>query len=351
VIRPPARPGFTLIEVLVATAVIAALAGIALPAVQKIRGTAARAQCMNNLKEIGTAIHNYEQATRKLPPGVTVPGWGWTTPLAPYLEQQAVYNTMFLDDASQVSTKAFWSMFNDAPLNLPSGAEPLANTNQNIAAAETVVKVFQCPAMQPPKRTKDEFLFFKTPTKSILNTVQNRCLATYIACLSGDLVSDFGISPTSVMNGTGMFQLTTDGASGSAARTYGLAMLECTDGLSNTLFVGEAHPVLEGKVETTSSTNPFPIQKDHWYFGSGSNQRKADWSEMLGTTGVPPNYVPLDASAAELGKTEFGFSSPHPGGLTALFGDGSVRFISNDIKPAVWSLIGKRNDGQTIEEF
>src|SRR5580700_8234181 len=109
-ISPRARKvGFTLIELLVVIAIIGVLIALLAPAVQRVRESASRSQCTNNLKQIGLALHGYHDSNKVLPPGYiasaaypgTSPGWGWAALILPHLEQAPLYRQINLGEPMQ----------------------------------------------------------------------------------------------------------------------------------------------------------------------------------------------------------------------------------------------------------
>ncbi len=127
------RRGFTLIELLVVIAIIAVLISLLLPAVQSAREAARRAQCTNNLKQIGLAMHNYANVQDTLPPGWKGCCWGtWLIFVMPYLEQQPLYNSW------NFSGNNLWGGNYDTPFRYGGAA--------NLTVSSTRVSTFYCPS-------------------------------------------------------------------------------------------------------------------------------------------------------------------------------------------------------------
>src|SRR5262249_40903004 len=145
------RKAFTLIELLVVIAIIAILIGLLVPAVQKVREAAARAQCMNNLKQQGLALHAYHDAKKVLPPGAPsdIPpfaplrpdgkvggGWGsgWMVHILPYLEQ------------GTIMSKWTYTYLSGTPPTPTYGYSSKYNTNNRALVNNVIIPVYRCPA-------------------------------------------------------------------------------------------------------------------------------------------------------------------------------------------------------------
>jgi prepilin-type N-terminal cleavage/methylation domain-containing protein/prepilin-type processing-associated H-X9-DG protein len=276
------RPAFTLIELLVVIAVIAVLIGLLLPAVQKVREAAARAQCLNNLKQMGLACHNYHDTQQSFPPGYsafgsygdgatdTAPGWGWAAYLLPYLEQ------------GNLNARINFGLPVEAPANAP--------------AAQALLKVYLCPSDLPPTTA------FAVPD-AFGTAVTQAAPSSYAACVGGDE------SDTTAPTGLGVFY-----------RNSRTRLADITDGTSSTLLVGErawsnANGIWAGAVARgvckRGVLNPCP----------GSS---AGWSPAA-TLVLAHSHVNNATADTDGGLDDF--SSRHVGGSNFAFADGSVRFL------------------------
>jgi prepilin-type N-terminal cleavage/methylation domain-containing protein/prepilin-type processing-associated H-X9-DG protein len=279
---PTRRSAFTLIELLVVIAIIGTLIGLLLPAAQKVRETASRMSCQNNLKQIGLALHDYHDANRCFPPGYrasapysdgatdTTPDWGWGAYILPYVEQDSVYRQL---------------NFN----------QPV----QNSPAVQTMVKMYLCPSdLTPPGA-------FPVPD-GLGNTVCLAAPTSYAACVGGDE------SDTTAPTGQGVFY-----------RNSQTRLTDITDGTSNTILIGErawsnANGIwagaIPGGVIVRGQNNPCqPVVPGAWYPAATLVQAHAHLNNAL---------LDPDGSA---GMDDFG--SRHPGGSNFVFADGSVHFL------------------------
>ncbi len=311
-VKKTSRTGFTLIELLVVIAIIAVLIALLLPAVQQAREAARRSQCKNNLKQVALALHNYHETHSVFPFGGAREGSAWSAMILPQIEMGNVYNAI-----------NSWGEGSGDIKNWGNSAG--TNIEAKTRACETVMQVFRCPSAAIPTNLDERGIGGGY-------RIARRVPASYIANAfgtGGDLDDDAG-SALNVWNSSdGIFAF-------EKSRQF----RDVTDGLSNTVMLGEVLPNL-ARTSTTVDEPVWPngIQ-DHWYVGGDDYDDICDLSEMMGSTGVIIN---------SLAETAYG--SQHEGGTHVALGDGSVRFISENINSATWSYLGSRADGNAIGEF
>jgi len=290
-----AKSAFTLIELLVVIAIVGTLVALLLPAVQKMRDSANLLTCKNNLRQIGMAMHDYHNVNGSFPVGYydptpwpqtdNGPGWGWASFLLPFLEQEPLYQ--LIDFSLDVGDPA------------------------NAAVVTTYLKVFRCPSDDVPQT------FTVTDGGSGSWTLAQ---SNYVACNGNDGVDDFTTPPH-----TGAF----------VRATKGFRVVNITDGLSNTFFVGERTGRLSYSTwigGPTGAQNPFLQAPGS--FG-------AEVTLLMGHAGQTGPNTPgvFDADST---------LSPHSNGVQFLFGDGSVHFISNGIAIPIWMGLATRAGAEPV---
>jgi prepilin-type N-terminal cleavage/methylation domain-containing protein/prepilin-type processing-associated H-X9-DG protein len=340
--RHRVRRGFTLIELLVVIAILGVLMGLLIPAVQKVREAAARMQCTNNLKQIGLALHGYHDANSYFPPGYidgnpagsstpdndVGPGWGWAALILPYLEQNNVY--------SQIN-------FNQG-----------VGIGVNAQISQQSLAVYQCPS--DPLQAA-----FPVYDSNFTNPIATVAHGNYVGCNGWEeCFNGAGGDPQPGVGADGLSGGFGQAGRGVFYRNSRTNTASVTDGLSNTIFVGERSSnhcpstwtgaVTGGRSPAWMATQPFTIPytpPSQAPIGpNGSAYDNADFNEAL---------VLAHGNATHLPSADFPifdpdtFYSMHTGpGANFLFGDGSVHFLSSSIDPNTFQWLCTMDGGEVL---
>jgi hypothetical protein len=367
--RSLTRAGFTLVELLV---------GLLLPAVQAAREAARRMQCSNNVKQIGLGVHNFESTYKKLPHSGQCGSTGSTTTvymihstatqLLPYIEQLNVYN-MFNHDSN--SFTAYSATKSGSNYLTPSGCllhpstkglaydDPAWPTGQK--AAKTQIPSFICPSTPIAPASRDPvggygvFDYMFIDLTDIMETTGN--------ALYGERTQPTGTATWSGQARTGM--LNCDGG--------GLGRV--TDGTSNTILciedAGRAHPNVGSFGSLSSRKTPVSSPADPLNMSSGPNGRRmyawADADAVTNGFSGPSNAISPGSKKAKINNYNTPIGGPaecrwsvnncgvndepfgfHTGGVSAVMGDGSVRFLSESTDVIILKWMVGANDGNVV---
>jgi prepilin-type N-terminal cleavage/methylation domain-containing protein/prepilin-type processing-associated H-X9-DG protein len=339
---PPKR-GFTLIELLVVIAIIAVLIALLLPAVQSAREAARRSQCVNNLKQIGIALHNYVSALGVFPPGYVTTidravlnacdmdaenqhgvdlgaGWAWGSMILPYMEQQPLYNSINFN-----LSVAF---------------------HQNDTCSLTALSVFLCPSDSGPSVVP---VFSDPPdpanpgTYNASHIVDTLSRGNYVGMYGlGEICAQSGALDAPDNNGLGPFGR----HAGIFFRNSRVSFAEITDGTSQTIAVGERSHNLSYVTWVARSIDGWlgktsPIEGGTDLFNPSPEEC---WTQILGPVGVEDGLRTINNPEAHVED----YWSRHPGGANFLFADGSVKFLKSSIHPIPWRALATRAYGEVI---
>lgn len=283
------RKGFTLVELLVVIAIISILISLLLPAVMQSREAARRTQCRNNLKQIGIALHNYHDMHRMFPPGfidevgLRAANWGWAAQILPMMEQGNLYNVL------QIGEVTLGDALNDAA---------------KIRLMQTQLPAFRCASDSAPLLNNDHTLL------ALNGREIDVALSNYVGIYGGYRWES------------------ADYFTGTFDRNSSVRISDITDGTSNTLIIGErpwelryvdGHiaPCAAAVVYGTSAMPNWGWMLRRRILGHGR------WGiNEVGDVSSPGEYVDKCARC---------FGSRHTGGAQFVLGDGSVRFVSENI--------------------
>ncbi|HEV3004519.1 MAG TPA: DUF1559 domain-containing protein [Pirellulales bacterium] len=369
------RTAFTLVELLVVIAIIGILIALLLPAVQAAREAARRAQCTNNLKQCGIALHTYHDTYQQFPIGYWVDsewaytgntgthidppaGWNRGGPLVrmlPYLEQRQAYDLIDFRFGSIEARTVHLS----------------ATPGQTLQISSTVVPDFFCPSdphtPKDPWGNRSSSNYMPSIGPALINNASSGPLLAYTG--ASPYTGTFGIPTNPYPATTGDWFYDDDGSTGGYGNTWGRVegnpvpgafgrfcwsarLREVTDGTENVIAMGEVRPQCSYLLEFytfwddvdssfCSTVGPinFPQCTNQNFNAAGQNE------------GIAPGFASWNSNAGAVQgdyATQLCFRSRHPAGALFLYCDGSVHFLTDFINYDTYQRLGDRHDGRPV---
>jgi prepilin-type N-terminal cleavage/methylation domain-containing protein/prepilin-type processing-associated H-X9-DG protein len=342
----PRRRAFTLIELLVVIAIIAVLIALLLPAVQAAREAARRSQCVNNLKQIGLALHNYHSVHDTFPPGAVMAygnviggpdyfnswnNWSASALLLPYLEQKSVYDAINFNISALYPSYFLLTIANDTMYNMR-------------------VASFMCPSDPESGRVRINNYHMSLGAST-------NGLSSNTTGLFANLIANGIRDVTDGTSNTVAYSEVIVGAANNGNFTRQNGVVDATypsgsqlaDAFQNVNLVNQAIQACTTQWKTSTSASSFTNRGgERWGWGTTG--------VSMFVTIVTPNSpnVPwrscrhqcsgCGADAAQISNA----TSFHPGGVNACMADGSVRFVKNTINTTIWWSLGTRGRGEVI---
>ena len=316
------RSGFTLIELLVVIAIIAVLIALLLPAVQAAREAARRAQCINNFKQFGLALHNYHSVNNVFVdsrPGDNINANDSTAAsgfvsLLPFLEQQPMFNA--------------WNFMLDFNVAGP-GRNVGSGGFEQLTVAQARLSVFVCPSdPSGPKYSTS------TLSRDDIPLLPDLATSSYALC------AGTGGPPKHHLDNTGLYiiQETKYTNNGFADYGYPHPIAEFTDGTSQTIAAGET--IYNDGIY---KNNPAPGIGLFFNMWAISQRYSASFRVTKNPMNTPPGKGFCDGP-----WLNGSFGSQHSGGANFLFADGSTRFVKQSIDYRVYNFLASRNMGEVV---
>jgi prepilin-type N-terminal cleavage/methylation domain-containing protein/prepilin-type processing-associated H-X9-DG protein len=336
--RPLRKSGFTLIELLVVIAIIAVLISLLLPAVQSAREAARRAACVNNLKQLGLAIHNYESIASSFPPSLVMQGAGnivtnWTgwsihARLLPLIEQGQSFNL-----------SNFWFS---------------ADGPQNVTVSSLKLSVLICPSEPDPNPAPSNMGLsnvtnygwimgewyvwggFSSPAnRAPFGPNRSRRLGEFADGLSNTVLATEGLAKQPLYRDCGGLSLVRDAANVPAPDSSPEQWLPEIQGTGRCEYKTGHSEWTDGQAHHTGITTAWTPNRDVWGKSPTGQRLPFDITGQREKSGGP-TFASITAR------------SMHPGGVNTLLGDGSVRFVKETVQGTVWRALGTVSGGEVV---